>query len=121
MSAKTQGLQQHLRRPRAPPGGVPGTALPWESVISDESPPSRPAAALVATPGLHEHASRVLVAVAIVALVAVLAYLRGVVVLAFGSVLVAVALRMGSNGVRHATGLGDAAALAVAVLATWHC
>ena len=24
---------EHLRRPRAPPGGVRGTALPWESVI----------------------------------------------------------------------------------------
>ena len=87
-------------------------------MISDESPPSRPGAELGATSSLHEHASRVLVLVAMVTSAALLAYLRGVVALVFGSVLVAVALRMGGNGVRRVTGLGDAAALAVAVLAT---
>ena len=45
-------------------------------------------------------------------------YLRAVLALAFGSVVIAVALPTGSNAVRRVTGLGDAAALAIAVLAT---
>ena len=59
-----------------------------------------------------------LVVIAIVGLAALMVYLRGVVALAFGSVLIAVALRIGSNGVRRVTALGDTAALAVAVLGT---
>lgn|GEM_PF-4799901 len=55
-------------------------------------------------------------AVAIVAVAALVVYLRAVVVLAFGSVLVAVALRIGSNAVRRATGLSDSGALAAEVL-----
>ena len=59
-----------------------------------------------------------LVAVAVVALAALLVYLRAVVALVFGSVLVAVTLRIGSNAVRRITGFGDTAALAVTVLGT---
>lgn len=59
-----------------------------------------------------------LVAVAVVALAALLVYLRAVVALVFGSVLVAVAVRIGSNAVRRITGFGDTAAVAVTLLGT---
>jgi predicted PurR-regulated permease PerM len=87
-------------------------------VISDESPPLRPNTSVQQPYGLHDHAARVMVAVAIVALAALVVYLRAVVVLVFGSVLVAVALRIGSNAMQRATGLSDGVALAAAVLLT---
>ena len=59
-----------------------------------------------------------MIAVAIVALAALVVYLRAVVVLVFGSVLVAVALRIGSDALRRATGLSDGVALVATVIGT---
>ncbi|HEY6514218.1 MAG TPA: AI-2E family transporter [Burkholderiaceae bacterium] len=86
-------------------------------MLSDQSPHARPGAPL-SQPERQAHAARVMLAVAIVALVALAVYLRAVIVLAFGSVVVAVALRTGSHALRRVTGWGDSAALAAVVLGT---
>ncbi|HET7526994.1 MAG TPA: AI-2E family transporter [Burkholderiaceae bacterium] len=61
-------------------------------------------------------APRVLFAVGAVALLLLVVYLRAVMVLAFGSVLVAVALRTSANAVRRVSPLSERAALAAVVL-----
>ena len=83
-------------------------------MISDQSPPAHPGAPLETAPGgdLHRIAVRSLVAASIVALLALVVYLHAVIVLIFGSVLIAVALRTGSQALGRHIGLSDRAALA---------
>jgi predicted PurR-regulated permease PerM len=89
---------------------------PWKNVISDQSPHARPLAAIEPQRDLHDYAGRVLIAVALVALVALAIHLRSVIVLAFGSVLLAVAVRTVANALRSASGMPERAALATVVL-----
>jgi len=80
--------------------------------VSTDPQPSPPERAL----DFEAYAARVLFALGAVALAVVAVYLRAVVVLAFGSVLVAVALRTGASAVRRASPLSERAALAAVVL-----
>jgi predicted PurR-regulated permease PerM len=85
-------------------------------VISDDSPSSHPAA--TAAPPSTSYVGRVVVALAIVALAALAVVLRTVLVLVFGSIVVAVAVRAGGNGLRRLTGWSERLALSVVVLGT---
>ena len=80
-------------------------------MLSDESPTSFPAIAPQrwAGPGF---VGRVLIVAAIALLALLIVHLREVVVLAFGCVLVGVALRSGSSNAQAAHGLSDRVALA---------
>lgn len=80
-------------------------------VISDRSPPNHP----VVEPISPGHVGRVLIAVAIVGLAALAVLLRDVIVLAFGSVLVAVALRLAMAPVQRLTGWPERSVLAAVV------
>src|ERR1041384_277724 len=93
-----------------------GAALHSVVVISDDSPSLQPRAA----PATRStgFVGRVVVAIAIVALAALAVVLRTVLVLVFGSVVVAVAVRAGSNGLGRATGWSGRVTLPVIVLGT---
>jgi predicted PurR-regulated permease PerM len=84
-------------------------------MLSDESPTSFPAisAARWAGPGF---VGRVLIVAGIALLVLLIVHLREVVVLAFGCVLVGVALRSGTSKIKQFSGLGDRLALAAVVI-----
>lgn len=89
--------------------------MPLGHMLSDESPPSFPgiSPSRWSGPGF---VGRVLIVAAIALLAVLLVQLRQVVVLAFGCVLVAVALRSGANLVRRFTGANERLALAGVVL-----
>ncbi len=84
-------------------------------MLSDESPPSFPHAApsRAVGPGF---VGRVLIVVGIALLALLLVHLRQVVVLAFGCVLVGVALRSGASWVARHSGMGDRVALAALLI-----
>jgi len=84
-------------------------------MLSDESPTSFPTlpATRWASPGF---VGRVLIVAGIALLALLIVHLREVVVLAFGCVLVGVALRSGSSAVRRLTGLSDRVALATVLI-----
>jgi len=93
-----------------------GAALHSVVVISDDSPSLQPRA--VPAKRSTGYVGRVVVAIAIVALAALAVVLRTVLVLVFGSVVVAVAVRAGSNGLGRATGWSGRVTLPVIVLGT---
>jgi predicted PurR-regulated permease PerM len=89
--------------------------MPSQDVLSDESPPSFPGVAPVrwAGPGF---VGRVLIVAGIGLLALLAVHLRQVVVLAFGCVLVAVALHSGAERLRELTGASQRVALAGVVI-----
>lgn len=91
-----------------------GDAL-GQQMLSDESPTSFPAIspARWAGPGF---VGRVLIVACIALLAVLIVHLREVVVLAFGCVLVGVALRSGSSKLKQLTGISHRLALAVVVI-----
>jgi predicted PurR-regulated permease PerM len=84
-------------------------------VISDDSPSLHPGPPV--SPATS-YVGRVVVALALLALVALAVYLRAVLVLAFGSVVFAVAVRAGSDGLQRLTGWRDRITLPAVVLLT---
>ena len=85
-------------------------------VISADSPPLHPGT-VPASPS-RGYVGRVLVALAIIGLAALAVVLRTVLVLVFGSIIVAVAVRAGSNGLGRVTGWSGRVTLPVIVLGT---
>jgi predicted PurR-regulated permease PerM len=84
-------------------------------VISDDSPSLHPGPPVSTSPS---YVGRVVMAVTLVALVALTVYLRAVLVLVFGSVVAAVAVRAGSDGLQRITGWRDRITLPAVVLLT---
>jgi predicted PurR-regulated permease PerM len=84
-------------------------------MLSDETPPSFPS---IAPPRASSPSfvGRVLIVAGIALLALLLVHLRQVVVLAFGCVLVGVALRSGASWVRRLSGLSDRLALAAVLI-----
>ena len=92
-----------------------GAAL-HSNVISDDSPSPHPGP--MPPTSSTSFVGRVVMAVAIVALAGLAVVLRTVLVLVFGSVVVAVAVRAGSTGLGGATGWSGRVTLPVVVLGT---
>src|SRR5512134_135482 len=91
-----------------------GDALQWQ-MLSDESPPPFPGIAQMRWSG-PGFVGRVLIVAGIALLAVLVVYLRQVVVLAFGCVLVAVSLHSGATLLRRLTGASQRVALVGVVI-----
>lgn len=89
--------------------------MPLQAMLSDESPPSFPTITPPRATG-PGFVGRVLIVAAIALLALLIVHLRQVVVLAFGCVLVGVALRGGASWVRRHSGVSDRVALAAVLI-----